>query len=289
MKVKILILLNGVLLGLAAYLFYSTQSYKENMAFEKQRVEAATDSLQYFKYKSIGDSLILADDYEGAMVNFRKADSIFADSRLVEERVALTREAKSRKENMNRLKNRVNHIQDNMLLVSDSLGGEISQKDSIMRLSRTEINILMHEADQLRDSLASAHAEMERLAASLGQLELETSEGIKIYYAGDLTNGKANGHGYGLFETGGIYSGEWKDNKRHGTGKYIWKDGNMYVGEYQDDKRHGTGTYYFTTGEKYVGEWENNKRSGQGVMYGNEGEKILSGRWEDDQIVEAEG
>lgn len=289
MKVKILILLNGVLLILAAYLFYRTQAYKENVAFEKQQVEAATDSLHYFQYKSTGDSLILADDYEGAMENFRKADSIFADSRLVEERVALTRQAKSRQENMDQLRNRVSHMQGNMLLVSDSLGGELSHKDSLMRLTRTEINLLMHEADKLRDSLAKAHAEMERLTASLGQLELETSEGIKIYYAGDLTNGKANGHGYGLFETGGIYSGEWKENQRHGTGKYIWKDGNIYVGEYQHDKRHGTGTYYFTTGEKYVGEWENNKRSGRGVMYGNEGEEILSGRWEDDQIVDTEG
>jgi hypothetical protein len=289
MKIKGLILLNCVLLGLAAFFFFRTRSYKGELASTEQRYQVVNDSLHYYKYTSIGDSLLIGEDYEGALEYFRKADNIFEQEDLLKEKIEMAMQVKSKSDRLRLLSNRIENIQDDKLMTERTLGEEISMRDSLMRLSNTEINILLLEAEQLKDSLARAHREMERLAESLGKVEFETANGVSVYYAGDIRNGEANGFGYGLFGTGGIYSGEWKNNYRHGEGKYIWKDGNIYVGEYKEGKRHGMGTYYFTSGEKYVGEWKENKRSGKGTLYGKEGEVVLSGRWENDQIVDAEG
>lgn len=288
MKNRILIIVSCVLLVLAAFLYFSLRSYKQEVEAVRQRTQATTDSLYYYRFKSIGDSLLAVEEIEGALEYFQKADSVVGQEELVNEKMKVIDAIRAKQSRMSSLRERVDQIQDERLLAERSLGEEIKLRDSLMRLSHTEINILIMETEQLRDSLAQAFEEMQHIAESVGELEFETGDGTPVYYAGDIENGKANGYGYGLFGTGGIYAGEWKDNKRHGKGKYTWTDGSIYVGEYVDGRREGQGTYYFASGEKYVGEWDDNKRSGQGAMYGEEGELILSGTWEDDKVLSVE-
>lgn len=291
MKFKILILLNIVLLAVAAFLFYRSWSLKQDVQFANQRFQSAADSVQYYRYVSKGDSLMIAEDFEGAMEYFRRAENIFGQENLTQEMQELAEGVRTKSANIDRLRNRVIEMQDEMQARKDSLEEELQERDSLMKVSRSEIRLYSYRNELLRDSLSglqAAYQEIESRDESVGKAEFEVDSGVKVYYAGDLKDGKAHGEGYGLFASGGIYEGEWKNNKRHGEGKYIWKDGNVYIGEYQDDKRHGTGTYYFTSGEKYVGEWEDNKRSGQGTLYGEEGEVVLKGQWEDDQIAQVE-
>lgn len=291
MKMKILILLNCVLLGLAAFLFFRNQSYKQDLKAENQHHQLTADSLQYYRYISKGDSLMIAEDFEGALAYFKKADDIFEQEKLVEEMQPVAEGVKSKSKNISRLRSRVVELQDDMLASKDSLEEELHVRDSILEVALADNSLFSYKNKILRDSLSQAQSAYQKIkskAESIGKAEFEVSSGVKVYYAGELQEESAHGYGYGLFASGGIYEGEWKNNKRHGDGKYIWKDGNVYIGEYQDDKRHGTGTYYFSSGEKYVGEWENNQRSGKGTLYGNEGEVVLSGKWEDDQIASVE-
>lgn len=286
MSNKIWIVSSVLFLLLAAFFFIKTRTLMQEKKAVREQIEAVADSVDYYRYKSIGDSLLAIEDIDGALAYFQKADSVLGQEALVNEKLKVIEVIQAKQSRMSGLRQRVEQIQDERLMAERSLGEEIQLRDSLMRLSSTEINMLIMETEQLRDSLAHAFEEMQEIAESVGEIEFETAEGTQVYYAGDLTGGKANGYGYGLFGTGGIYAGEWKDNKRHGKGKYTWPDGNVYVGEYRQGKREGMGTYYFTSGEKYVGEWEDNMRSGQGAMYDEEGELILSGTWENDKVQE---
>lgn len=288
MRSIIWIVISSVLLLLAVFFFYRSTKYKQEMEDAQAYVQAAGDSVYYYKYKSIGDSLLAVEDIEGAILYFEKADSVLGQKKLMDEKIKVIDVIQAKQSRVSGLRERVNQIQDERLLAERSLGEEIQRRDSLMRLSHTEINILIMETEQLRDSLAHAFEEMQEIAESVGEMEFETAEGTKVYYAGDLYEGKASGYGYGLFGTGGIYAGEWKDNKRHGKGKYTWPDGNIYVGEYKEGKREGMGTYYFSSGEKYVGEWHENMRSGQGAMYNEDGDLILSGTWKNDKVLEVD-
>lgn len=108
-------------------------------------------------------------------------------------------------------------------------------------------------------------------------LIFKSSKGVKIEYSGQISGGKANGYGVGLFESGGIYKGYWHNNLRHGKGTYTWNDGEKYEGEFVNDKREGIGTYIWKNGEKYEGQWKNDMRDGKGTMYKPNGEIKISG------------
>ena len=126
-----------------------------------------------------------------------------------------------------------------------------------------------------------------------GKLTFErpTYAGEKIYYQGEIVNGKANGYGEATTSYGHRYVGNWKNNDFHGYGKLYFKSGNIYdgywrngrrttnavmtfangdtySGEWRNFKFHGKGTYIWNSskwkGHKYVGEWQNGKRHGYG-------------------------
>jgi len=112
----------------------------------------------------------------------------------------------------------------------------------------------------------------------------KSSKGVKIEYAGQVVNGKANGYGVGLFESGGVYKGSWQNNKRHGKGVYTWKDGEKYDGDFVDDKREGFGIYTWKNGEKYEGQWKNDMRDGKGTIYKANGEIKIAGLFVKDNL-----
>ncbi len=112
----------------------------------------------------------------------------------------------------------------------------------------------------------------------------KSSKGVKIEYAGQVVNNKANGYGVGLFESGGVYKGNWQNNKRHGKGVYIWKDGEKYEGDFVGDKREGFGIYTWKNGEKYEGQWKNDMRDGKGTLYKANGDIKIAGLFIKDNL-----
>ena len=78
---------------------------------------------------------------------------------------------------------------------------------------------------------------------------------LKIYYSGDIEDGKPHGEGEAEFPNGHSYFGDWLEGQRHGEGAMTYDDGSEYNGDWFEDKKHGQGTYTWSHGEQYTGEW----------------------------------
>jgi len=116
-------------------------------------------------------------------------------------------------------------------------------------------------------------------------LTFKSTKKNELHYVGTVINGKANGYGIAVFDSGGRYEGEWKNNVRDGYGSFYWTDGQYYEGEYVDDLRDGYGTYSWPNGEKYIGLWKKDKRHGEGTFYYKNG-KVVKGIWKKDKLTE---
>ncbi|MGB7395470.1 MAG: hypothetical protein WA913_13850 [Pricia sp.] len=150
----------------------------------------------------------------------------------------------------------------------------------------------IRDYDAVSFELEKAKVQLGRMRQQLKEksfgeyLSFESEKGNQMHYVGQVKQGKANGYGVALLDTGSRYQGEWKNNKRHGEGTFYWPDGEYYEGSYVNDKRKGGGTYHWPNGEKYVGQWEADKRNGRGTFYGEDGKVVTQGVWKDDKLVE---
>lgn len=142
-----------------------------------------------------------------------------------------------------------------------------------------------------------------------GMGSLTTRQGDK--YSGQWRAGKKNGYGIYYYPGGGVYKGQFHNNVKEGFGVYTWSDGTEYRGAWLDGEpegqgqvtlpgglvlrgeyrkgivQSGAGIYVYDDGSRYVGEWRDGKRHGAGVMLREDGSVLQSGRWEDDEPVEA--
>lgn len=127
-------------------------------------------------------------------------------------------------------------------------------------------------------------------------------------YAGQIEDGKRNGHGLWQSRTG-QYEGQWQGDIQHGKGRQTWSDGRVYEGqflngkfagsgkmiwhtqkglliydgEYQDDLKCGKGKFVWADGRTYDGEWLRGKRHGRG-MYMNARCEQKVGFWLNDRF-----
>ena len=120
-----------------------------------------------------------------------------------------------------------------------------------------------------------------------GALDFVNSDGVSVKYLGSISDKKAMGFGFAIFDRRGFYEGNWDNNQRHGQGIYIWQNGDRYEGDYDHDVRVGQGTYFFSSGEIYSGQWVNNVRQGEGKIVNKKGKVIFEGTWYDDEPVSA--
>lgn len=146
--------------------------------------------------------------------------------------------------------------------------------------------------DSLNFSLEKTKVQLASLKKQLQQksfgeyLKFKSKKGNFMHYVGQVKNGKANGYGIALLDSGSRYEGQWRENQREGEGTFYWPDGEYYVGTYASDKRSGFGTYYWPNGEKYAGQWKEDKRSGTGKFFDSQGDLVAGGEWNDDKLVE---
>jgi hypothetical protein len=179
---------------------------------------------------------------------------------------------------------------------------ELSRQDQIimalrMRKSALEVALDSLEAGYVTDK-RQFEKRQEELQQRLKQLEEELrlkervkvisfagSKGATVHYLGEVSNGKANGGGIGIWTTGSVYRGEWRNNVRNGKGSFTWADGERYEGNYIDGRREGEGIYYWPSGERYEGQWSNDQRNGQGTLFDLDGNVRYKGIWKDDKPV----
>ena len=224
------------------------------------------------------DAMLIEGDYKEALQAYQEQyeqDEI-RDGQSIEMRVALVKELLKL-----RYENQLAAIQAAQLDEIDSI-----QADGI----ESAENIML--SDSLSFALEKAKVQLACLRKQLKEksfgeyLTFTNSKGSKMHYVGQVKNGKANGYGVALLNTGSRYEGLWKDNMRHGNGTYYWSDGEYYVGQYKNDKRNGEGTYHWPNGEKYAGHWEDDERDVKGTFYGKDGGIVAAGTWDDDKLEE---
>ncbi len=265
----------GVVLLLIAvasslYLAYRNAQLEDELEEKTVGNVVSVDSAYTQEVKKI-DSLLYAGDYQAAAEGYENIGSVNQDTDLDLE---LRRKVAS-----------------NFLALSKRAQNS-STSPSLSTASSEDSNLDMRDADSLRFELEKANLRLGKVQSELrrrsfGQyLNFESSKGNQMHYVGQVKQGKANGEGIAILDTGSLYEGQWKDNMRHGQGKFFWSDGQYYVGNYENDKRSGEGTYFWSNGDKYVGEWENDKRNGYGKFYNKAKELIASGIWKEDELVE---
>ncbi|EER00095.1 conserved hypothetical protein [Perkinsus marinus ATCC 50983] len=110
-------------------------------------------------------------------------------------------------------------------------------------------------------------------------------------YEGYFDDGKKAGDGVYTHGNGDVYEGSYKEGKRHGVGRYTMGDagGGYYHGSFAKGLYDGKGTMmYSASGDVYSGEWKEGLRHGLGTYVYRKGQASVSGRWEDDRLVEGE-
>ena len=265
-----------VAVGFATYYGIKSNQLENQLEANKEFINKLDEQVAEQEELAEIDAMLMDGDYKNALNAYEQQGQI-NDGPSVEMRIQLIREL-LRLQYENRLA---------------ALQNEREQEiDSSLLANSPSTEDLMY-TDSLTFALEKAKVQMKNLKRQLSHksfgeyLTFTNSKGSQMHYVGQVKNGKANGYGVALLNTGSRYEGHWKDNMRHGEGTYYWSDGQYYVGQYLNDKRNGQGTYFWPNGEKYAGQWEDDERDGKGVFYGKDGKIVADGTWEDDKLADS--
>lgn len=269
---------SALAISVMAAIFFGIKSSslkKQLTEAEKQQSENV-EKLQSFEQLTKIDSMLLNGDYNSVIDSYQVSADFHKENKTgIPLRIALAEKLlHERRAAGNFLKNQKNDL--------DSLSAETASAQQIRKF------------DSLNFTLEKTKVQLTRLRSQLKEksfgeyLKFKSLKGNQMHYVGQVKNGKANGFGIALLDTGSRYEGEWKNNQRHGQGTFYWADGQSYAGTYDGDKRNGFGTYYWPNGEKYQGEWQDDKRSGTGKFFGTDGAVVARGVWSEDKLIETE-
>ena len=274
-------------------LIYLTWQYRQSQeayrSLEAARVAQSKtlDSLQkrltFYTQKSLADELFIQQDFDSAWHYYQQLLSIGAEDTLLRKRKAFLQSINEQQEKIASLSSSkeeqlaslraLDSIQKNMENIKN-------EYQAFKQVSSIESQSISQQYSSLESEIKMLRQRNEELKNQNNVITFRSSGNKKIYYMGAVENGKANGYGMGLWETGGIYRGEWKNGLRSGKGRYEWPDGDWYEGELFLDQPHGQGIYQWKNGERYEGQWQEGKRQGQGTLYDKEGKIIQNGIWD---------
>lgn len=263
------------LLALGVLLYYEKSLYNQNLT-------ALENELRKLQLKSEADEYFISGMYNKALDHYNRLDSLYADSLYI----IRSRQIPQNDSPMvyQQLLHLTSKLRQTMALLEHYKQNQtIVINDSSSRLSYEE-GESTEEIFFLRERLAAAQQEINRLKNARGIIRFTTARNGKVTYFGDLENNMASGNGFGYWSSGSTYEGTWKNNKRHGKGVFQWVDGEKYEGEYVDDMRHGFGIYTSKAG-RYEGFWANDMRHGEGKLYEPNGKLKVHGIWEKDKLI----
>lgn len=269
----------ALVLATATALYFNFKNQELQNELVKTRAGQFNLEKQLENYQQlIGiDSMLLKGQYDAALNSYEKRFQVSEENNMVIPlRIALAEKL------LNDEKNKM-------------VQKDVEEKE-IDSLKRPSLEAISHtkKYDSLNFVLEKTKVQLSKIRRQLKQksygeyLEFKNIKGSRMHYVGQVKNGKANGFGIALLDTGSRYEGQWQNNQRHGEGTYYWPDGEYYVGNYINDKRNGEGTYYWPNGEKYAGQWKDDKRSGSGYFYGTDGDIVTAGVWSEDKLVEVQ-
>src|SRR6187399_177901 len=108
------------------------------------------------------------------------------------------------------------------------------------------------------------------------------------FLTGEWKNGKLNGKGSFLTETGILYIGGFVNGVKQGKGILFYKDNGMIMGNFSNDKLNGRGIQIFADGSVVSDvNYKDDKRNGMGYQYEIKSKKLYEGEWSDDKWVQS--
>ena len=277
MKMKKTVVTAILAITVIGAIFFIAKSYnlKQKLTEVEEQQAKLYEKLDGYEQLIHIDSMLLEGEYDSAIESYNATMEVRKENKLgIPLRIAL---AEKLLHNYEGARNSRKQVADDTLL---------------RQTSETPLEIRKY--DSLNFTLEKTKVQLTRLKERLKQksfgeyLKFESTKGNQMHYVGQVKNGKANGFGIALLDTGSRYEGEWTDNARQGQGTFYWPDGEYYVGTYTNDRRSGYGTYYWPNGEKYAGEWKEDKRSGSGKFFDAAGEVVADGEWNDDELVKVD-
>lgn len=285
---KILLLLLFLSIILSVYVLVNTQSakdkYQKNEEYLGVQIDSLNQELKLFESILEADNAFFENQFESA---HSKYIALQQSVNLSPSLVDMLQLRIKKLENLNDANDESNTLLNQYKYDLKSLTqAKVNAEEAYDSLLMVFEESLQKKQNALLQTQKELNAKNEQLALKdkLQVLSFRSESGNLIHYLGEVKEGKANGGGVGIWDTGGIYKGDWKDNKRHGQGNYKWKDGHVYEGTFVNDTRDGNGTYIWSSGEKYVGEWKNNKRNGKGVLYDKDNNIQFEGEWLNDKL-----
>jgi hypothetical protein len=186
------------------------------------------------------------------------------------------------RENIETLERRLYRSKTDVAELTDSLQ---SLSDDY-QAERRRLDSLAAEQAAYQQAMDEKLADMEARAQSKQILKFKSPSNVDIVYIGETKDGKAHGHGIGLWVNGTAYTGQWERGKKHGQGLYEYPEGEKFEGGFVNDKRQGFGIYTWKNGDRYAGFWQDDLRHGEGTITNNKGEVVREGLWEKDQLVQ---
>lgn len=272
-------ILSGLTILLAGFYFLKAKNLQEQLETQKDEIAELANAtvIDEPNLSEIDAMIIDGDDYSEALKAYQEKyeEHLLAEEAELKLRIALTQKmmALQTQPNQDAEVMDLQHQLDSLTTLLQSAPKEIQQYDSLnFALEKSKVQIARMQK-QLRQKSSGEY------------LTFTNSKGSLMHYVGQVKDGKANGYGVAILNTGSRYVGEWKDNQRHGDGAFYWADGQYYTGAYVNDKRSGKGTYHWPNGEKFVGLWKDDERMGEGAFYGTKGDVVASGLWENDELV----
>ncbi|WP_420399722.1 hypothetical protein [Flagellimonas sp.] len=272
-------ILFGLTFLLGGFYFLKTKNLQEELLIKNQEIEELANATEMDEpnLSEIDAMIIDGDDYSQALEAYQEKyeEHLLSEEAELKLRIALTQKMMALKAQpkQNDEVLDLQHQLDSLTTILESAPKEIHQYDSLnFALEKSKVQIARMQK-QLRRKSSGEY------------LTFTNSKGSLMHYVGQVKDGKANGYGVAILNTGSRYVGEWKDNQRHGEGSFYWADGQHYTGSYVNDKRSGKGTYHWPNGEKFVGLWKDDERMGEGAFYGKKGDIVASGVWENDELV----
>lgn len=169
----------------------------------------------------------------------------------------------------------------------------VGDSTSVIRVERNTLQLQSCYSGDLVDGVPHG----------IGTLKYSETE----FYAGNWSNGLAEGHGKllnstlqydGTFQKGkfsgtgvlviegkGTYEGRFWEGHFDGKGKFTWScGGKMYVGTWKQSKFHGKGMMMWADGRKFYGEYQNGLKHGKGICFFSSG-KNIKGIWNNGSLI----
>jgi hypothetical protein len=224
-------------------------------------ISQKSEEYTFLQAKNKADSLMIAEQYDQALLKFIEIDSQYQDQINIEAITALINTKRAEHETFLAIQT-IDKPNNTVKKESNQISTKIVHSKEKVKLPEHQVTNTVK-----------------------GVLQIINFDGAEIDYIGEVKDNKAHGFGFAVFEKKGFYKGEWANNKRSGEGVYYWQNGDVYEGHYLDGFKTGYGVYTFVTGDVYKGYWKDNLRHGEGILFNKRGKVITDGPWIKDEAI----